>query len=984
MMRFVRPRRADVPFVVVLCAGAGLRLAHLGGGAGAVLHLLGLAVAVAAYVVVVRWGVWRCLGALSVVPALIDQRVIGVESAAGTASVIGLALACVLVAACWRLRSPGVFVSLAAGTFALVAVSGLAHVHPLLDPPPVGPVDVPTPVTSLGLLLAALAVAGLGRASGSALRWPALLLAGLPLLVVVEASGWDLSSWPGAAPAVLWWPVAGAIGLTALLRGRRGRAVTRPQVDEVDEAALAAFRSRYGEPRLAPVVVVIAAYNEAEGIEDVLATLPKELCGLTCDVVVVDDGSADGTADAIESTRAYAVSCPLNRGQGAALRLGYRVAREHGASYVVTTDADGQYDVDDLPTVLAPILDGRADFVTGSRILGHQHTHDRVRRAGVHVFARIASVLTGQRLTDTSFGLRAMRAEVPATLTLNQPQYQSSELLLGAISRGFSVIEVPGIMHVRSAGTTKKGGNLVYGSRYARVMLGTWWREGCPRPVAGSPALLGTPRPGQADRLLAAVLTRGRATVGRLWATERPFVVALALGLLVRVGMQVAFPPAFVFSDGPTYLGMADHLVPSPDRPVGYGVLIAALAHLSRSVALVAVTQHVLGLATATLMYAALRRWGVSSLVAALATLPVLLDAMELVLEHSPLSDVSFDLLLVAGIATLGWRRRPGPAAVALGGLLLGLATLVRIVGEPTVLAAAIFCAAVGVGLTLWRRAALVLVVCLSFMAPLVAYASWYHAENGHWALTQASGRALYMRTTGFVDCSRVQLPAYERQLCPPEPVGQRRDPTDYGWHSDASKDLDLPPGTTNDQVLRDFAMRAIRAQPGGYAAIVARDFAMNFYPVRKDLFEYDTAYKWRLAHYVDYRTTSWSRPAYAAHGGEQPRTRHPLGDILASYGAVAYLPGPVLLALALLGVAGLVVRRPTYASSTRPLIFLLLATGLGLVLVPDLTAEFVWRYQLPALLLVPMAAALGWTRIRVPPAQPRGRSGTTATPSTD
>jgi hypothetical protein len=145
--------------------------------------------------------------------------------------------------------------------------------------------------------------------------------------------------------------------------------------------------------------------------------------------------------------------------------------------------------------VLAPILDGRADFVSGSRILGHQATLDRVRRLGVHVFAWLATCLTGQRLTDTSFGLRAMRSDVTAAVTLNQPQYQSSELLLGVLAHGFRVLEVPGTMHVRAAGASKKGRNLAYGSSYARAMLGTWWREGCPRPVPEvAAALRQTPR----------------------------------------------------------------------------------------------------------------------------------------------------------------------------------------------------------------------------------------------------------------------------------------------------------------------------------------------------------------------------------------------------------------------------------------------------------------------------------------------------------
>jgi hypothetical protein len=169
------------------------------------------------------------------------------------------------------------------------------------------------------------------------------------------------------------------------------------------------------------------------------------------------------------------------------------VAREHGAAYVITTDADGQYAVADMPAVLAPILEGRADFVTGSRILGHQQTRDRVRRTGVHVFAWLATVLTGRRFTDTSFGLRAMRAELTGTVTLNQRQYQSSELLLGVVSHGYRVLEVPGTMNLRSAGSTKKGSNLVYGRRYARAMVGTWLREGLPRPVGESaPALRDT------------------------------------------------------------------------------------------------------------------------------------------------------------------------------------------------------------------------------------------------------------------------------------------------------------------------------------------------------------------------------------------------------------------------------------------------------------------------------------------------------------
>lgn len=127
--------------------------------------------------------------------------------------------------------------------------------------------------------------------------------------------------------------------------------------------------------------------------------------------------------------------------------------------------------------LLQPLIDDEADFVTGSRVLGRQETSDPVRHLGVHVFAALASVLTRQRLTDTSFGFRAMKAELTGVVTLSQAQYQASELLLGAISHGYRVLEQPMTMLGRTAGKTKKGNNFLYGMRYARALVGTWSRE---------------------------------------------------------------------------------------------------------------------------------------------------------------------------------------------------------------------------------------------------------------------------------------------------------------------------------------------------------------------------------------------------------------------------------------------------------------------------------------------------------------------------
>jgi glycosyltransferase involved in cell wall biosynthesis len=252
--------------------------------------------------------------------------------------------------------------------------------------------------------------------------------------------------------------------------------------DPVDAAAVAAFDEEHPDLRLPPVVVVIAAYDEEDAVGDVIRSIPGELAGLPARVLVVVDGASDATAARARTAGALVCDVPVNRGQGAALRLGYLLARRGGAQYIATTDADGQYDAADLERVLAPLVDGRADFVSGSRVLGSALTTDRTRLAGVAVFARLISVLTGQHVTDPANGLRAMRAEVTAAVRLDQPQYQAAELLIGALATGARYTEVPTTMRERSAGTTKKGRNLAYGMRFGRVVLGTWWRERGARP----------------------------------------------------------------------------------------------------------------------------------------------------------------------------------------------------------------------------------------------------------------------------------------------------------------------------------------------------------------------------------------------------------------------------------------------------------------------------------------------------------------------
>jgi glycosyltransferase involved in cell wall biosynthesis len=259
----------------------------------------------------------------------------------------------------------------------------------------------------------------------------------------------------------------------------------------IDAEALRTLANGYGKraAKLPPVSVVIAAYNEEGSVGQVVEGLPETVCGMATEVIVVADGCADATAKEADAAGALVCDVPVNRGQGAALRLGYRIAREGGARYIVTTDADGQYNPLEIESLLAPVVAGTADFVTGSRRMGSEETKDPIRRAGVRFFAALVSLLTGQRITDTTFGLRAMRAEVTGAVQLEQPQYQASELLIGVIAHGYRVLEVPATIHRRRVGESKKGqnpfyglhlpvvNNLFYGLRFTRVVVGTWWRE---------------------------------------------------------------------------------------------------------------------------------------------------------------------------------------------------------------------------------------------------------------------------------------------------------------------------------------------------------------------------------------------------------------------------------------------------------------------------------------------------------------------------
>ena len=262
---------------------------------------------------------------------------------------------------------------------------------------------------------------------------------------------------------------------TVDLEARRLAALREHVVAE----AMADTESRYGDLQLHEAVVLVCAYEEEGAIGDVLAKIPERACGLDLSVVVVVDGGSDRTAEIAEKSGATTIVFPVNLGHGVALKVGYRFCIDHKVRYVVTIDADGQNDPEEIPVLLQPLVDDESDFVVASRRLGTDTTVDPVRKAGVVFFSTIMNRMTGAHLTDTSNGYRALRVSMLADVVdrLTQDQYQTAELLITCLKRGWRVTECPTVWHMRQAGTTKKGSNWLFGFRYARVVVTTWLRE---------------------------------------------------------------------------------------------------------------------------------------------------------------------------------------------------------------------------------------------------------------------------------------------------------------------------------------------------------------------------------------------------------------------------------------------------------------------------------------------------------------------------
>jgi Glycosyl transferase family 2 len=224
------------------------------------------------------------------------------------------------------------------------------------------------------------------------------------------------------------------------------------------------------------IAILIPAYNEAENIAHVLDQIPPAVCGVGTEVLVVDDGSRDGTGDVAAEHGASVARHVTNRGGGAALRTGYRLMVESGAEIVVTLDADGQHLPSEMERLVKPILDGEVDVAHGSRVLGHADRNHFARELGIVFFNRLVSTITRTHVTDCSNGYRAVRTTVLPQLVLRQEQFHTSEFMIEAIKRGIPAKEIPITVEQRLHGHSKKPAVFRYGVGFANAIVRAWLR----------------------------------------------------------------------------------------------------------------------------------------------------------------------------------------------------------------------------------------------------------------------------------------------------------------------------------------------------------------------------------------------------------------------------------------------------------------------------------------------------------------------------
>ncbi len=433
------------------------------------------------------------------------------------------------------------------------------------------------------------------------------------------------------------------------------------------------------------------------------------------------------------------------------------------------------------------------------------------------------------------------------------------------------------------------------------------------------------------------------------------FITVFCAGLVLRIVTQLAYSPALVYIDTYRYL----HGDSSLD-PLGYLALLWPLQRAG-GLAVVAAVQHLLGLGMAVVLYAVLLRRGMWRWAAALAAAPVLLDAYQLQAEQTIMPDVLFEALIVACLALLLWRRIPAVWQVGLAGLAVGVAVDVRQVGIVLVVPVLLFLLARGIR---WRRLAESALFTAGSVIPVLLYMLAQLAVTGHFTFTARNSYVFYGRTAAAADCTTLRLPPDERSLCPsPQVVATLGIDGLVGDPGGPLLSYQPPPGQTLEAMADRFEDAVVTQQPMAVISAIHTDF-IKLFALTRDTDPGDMPIsRWQFqASYPTYPPLiTLGYVASIKPGGGQPSVVRPLAAALRYYQLHGgYTPGPLLALAALVGMAGscLLGRRREHTTTATAC---LLTTAMTIILLLGSDAyEFSWRYQLPALVLLPPAGILG------------------------
>jgi glycosyltransferase involved in cell wall biosynthesis len=230
--------------------------------------------------------------------------------------------------------------------------------------------------------------------------------------------------------------------------------------------------SRSGPGAPAPIVLFLPALDEEATVAEVVRRAPATVLGHPVEVVVVDDGSTDRTAELARAAGADVVSLGTNQGLGAAVARGLAEAVARGAAVVAFADADGEYSPEELAVLAAPILADEADYVVGSRFASGGHRNMRPhRRLGNVVLTRTLARLAKAPITDGQSGYRALSGDAAAAAHLEHAYNYAQVLTLDLLGKGFRYAEVPISYRFRS-----EGESFVRLGPYLRAVVPAVWR----------------------------------------------------------------------------------------------------------------------------------------------------------------------------------------------------------------------------------------------------------------------------------------------------------------------------------------------------------------------------------------------------------------------------------------------------------------------------------------------------------------------------